>query len=91
MVFPSFSIYNWKKNRVPEGLEDVSKYPDLFAVLLSRGWTETDLEKVAGLNLLRVFRGAEAVESLFLLTTSSFSLYLSFFYRRVGPWSDGCQ
>ncbi|KZS18074.1 Dipeptidase [Daphnia magna] len=49
--------------RVPEGLEDVSKYPDLFALLLSRGWTENELEKVAGLNLLRVFREAEAVRN----------------------------
>ncbi|XP_046461771.1 dipeptidase 1-like [Daphnia pulex] len=47
--------------RTPEGLKDVSEYPNLFAELLARGWAETDLEKVAGLNLLRVFRGAEAV------------------------------
>jgi membrane dipeptidase len=46
---------------VPEGLDDVSKYPDLFAELLARGWSETDLEKVAGWNLLRVFKGTEAV------------------------------
>ncbi|KAI9561086.1 hypothetical protein GHT06_012042 [Daphnia sinensis] len=42
---------------------DVSKYPDLFSLLLSRGWTENELEKVAGLNLLRVFREAEAVRN----------------------------
>jgi len=47
--------------RTPAGLKDVSEYPNLFAELLSRGWAESDLEKVAGLNLLRVFRGAEAV------------------------------
>jgi membrane dipeptidase len=45
-------------------LKDVSEYPNLFAELLSRGWAEADLEKVAGLNLLRVFRGAEAVGTL---------------------------
>lgn len=44
----------------PQGLEDVSKYPDLFAELLRRGWSETDLKKLAGGNLLRAFRGAEA-------------------------------
>ena len=47
--------------RVPTGLEDVSKYPNLFAELLARGWTEPDLEKLAGQNLLRVLRGAEKV------------------------------
>ncbi|XP_046653054.1 dipeptidase 1-like [Daphnia pulicaria] len=48
-------------DKTPEGLKDVSEYPNLFAELLARGWTETDLEKVAGWNLLRVLRGAEAV------------------------------
>ncbi|EFX80770.1 hypothetical protein DAPPUDRAFT_196706 [Daphnia pulex] len=46
---------------VPVGLKDVSEYPNLFAELLARGWAEADLEKIAGLNLLRVLRGAEAV------------------------------
>ncbi len=43
------------------GLEDVSKYPDLFAELARRGWTEADLRKLAGENLLRVMAQAEAV------------------------------
>lgn len=43
--------------RTPRGLEDVSKYPELFAELLRSGkWNVHDLKKVAGLNLLRVFR-----------------------------------
>jgi membrane dipeptidase len=46
---------------VPVGLEDVSKFPDLIAELLRRGWTETDVKKVAGLNTLRVLREAERV------------------------------
>ena len=46
---------------VPVGLEDVSKFPDLLAELLRRGWTETDVKKVAGLNALRVLRNAEQV------------------------------
>ncbi len=44
----------------PEGLEDVSKFPDLFAELIRRGWTDSDLKKLAGQNLLRAMRGAEA-------------------------------
>jgi len=39
----------------------VSKYPDLFAELIRRGWSDADLEKLAGENLLRVMRQAEAV------------------------------
>jgi membrane dipeptidase len=45
----------------PVGLEDVSKYPDLFAELIRRGWSDADLRKVAGENLLRTFARAEAV------------------------------
>ncbi|MCZ6507713.1 MAG: membrane dipeptidase, partial [Acidobacteria bacterium] len=46
---------------VPLGLEDVSKMPDLLVELLERGYTEGDLEKVSGLNLLRVMRRNEEV------------------------------
>ncbi|MCC5913215.1 MAG: dipeptidase [Balneolaceae bacterium] len=44
---------------LPEGLEDVTTYPDLFAELLKRGYTEEELQKIAGLNMLRVLRGVE--------------------------------
>src|SRR6266576_1999042 len=46
---------------VPVGLEDVSKFPDLIAELLRRGWSEADVQKVAGLNMLRVLRDAERI------------------------------
>lgn len=45
----------------PQGLEDVSKFPALTAELLRRGWKDADVEKVIGLNLLRVMRQAERV------------------------------
>jgi membrane dipeptidase len=45
----------------PSGLEDVSKYPDLFAELIRRGWSDADLRKLAGENILRAMRQAEAV------------------------------
>ncbi len=48
-------------DEVPVGLEDVSKFPDLIAELLRRGWSELDVKKVAGLNTLRVLRAAERV------------------------------
>jgi membrane dipeptidase len=41
------------------GLEDVSRYPELFAELVRRGWTEEALAKLARGNLLRVMRQAE--------------------------------
>jgi membrane dipeptidase len=45
----------------PRGLEDVSKFPALTAELLRRGWKDADVEKVIGLNVLRVMRRAEQV------------------------------
>jgi len=49
--------------RLPEGLEDVSKFPYLFEELLKRGWEEEDLKKLAGLNFLRVFREVEDLKN----------------------------
>jgi len=43
------------------GLEDVSKYPALFAELAHRGWSEASLKKLAGENVLRAFARAEVV------------------------------
>ena len=46
---------------VVKGLEDVSKYPDLFAELVRRGWSDADLRKLAGENILRAMERAEGV------------------------------
>lgn len=47
---------------MPQGLEDVSTYPTLFAELIATGkWTVDDLKKLAGLNFLRVFQEVERV------------------------------
>jgi len=48
---------------VVQGLEDVSAFPALFAELARRGWSDADLKKLAGENLLRVFGQAEAVSA----------------------------
>jgi membrane dipeptidase len=48
---------------VVEGLEDVSKYPMLIAELSRRGWTEADLRKLAGENVLRAMTRAEQVSA----------------------------
>jgi membrane dipeptidase len=44
----------------PEGLNDVSTFPRLTAELLRRGWSDVDVRKVIGGNMLRAMRGAEA-------------------------------
>jgi membrane dipeptidase len=45
----------------PIGLEDVSRFPYLFAELVRRGFSERDLEKMSSKNMLRVLRRVEAV------------------------------
>jgi membrane dipeptidase len=44
-----------------KGLNDVSTYPALFAELIHRGWSDDDLRKLAGENVLRVLTKAEEV------------------------------
>jgi membrane dipeptidase len=46
---------------VVQGLEDVSTYPKLIAELLRRGYTDDDIKKITGRNILRVLRQAESV------------------------------
>jgi membrane dipeptidase len=46
---------------VVQGLEDVASYPRLFAELARRGWSDEDLRKLAGENVLRAFETAERV------------------------------
>ena len=50
-------------SEVVQGLEDVATYPALFAELVHRGWTDADLKKLAGENVLRVLSRAEAVSA----------------------------
>lgn len=45
----------------PEGLDGADKYPALFIELARRGWSDMNLEKLSGSNLLRALRGAESV------------------------------
>jgi membrane dipeptidase len=43
----------------PEGLDDVSKFPNLTRALLEKGYSAEDIRKIYGGNLLRVMRGVE--------------------------------
>ena len=47
----------------PPGMNSVSGYPLIFAELIRRGWSDKDLAKLAGGNILRVLRRAEAVSA----------------------------
>jgi len=44
----------------PDGLEDVSTFPALLEELSRRGWSEDDLAKLSGENMLRAMRDAES-------------------------------
>jgi len=45
---------------LPEGMTGVDAYPRILAALMDAGWTEADIRKIAGENLLRVMRAVEA-------------------------------
>ena len=72
---------------MPEGLEDVSRYPNLFLELAERGWSEEDLGKLAGNNIIRVFKQVEEVQSKIVdsqkLRLPLASIYLDSFYPSV--------
>ena len=46
---------------LPEGMDGVDAYPRLFLELVKRGWSDADLAKLAGRNILRVMEAAEKV------------------------------
>ncbi|MDY7091493.1 MAG: dipeptidase [Acidobacteriota bacterium] len=54
------SDYDGVGPTLPEGLKDVSQYPNLVRVLLERGYSEEDLGKLLGGNSLRVWEQVEA-------------------------------
>ncbi len=53
------SDYDGVGDSLPEGLKDVSSYPNLVRGLLERGYSEDDIRKILGENLLRVWRTVE--------------------------------
>lgn len=63
----------WGMPDGPIGLEDVSGFPRLFAALICRGWSDEDLRKLAGENLLRVMRQVETVAARLQRETSASS------------------
>ena len=57
------SDYDGVGDSLPTGLKDVSSYPNLAHGLLRRGYSDEDIAKVLGINLLRVWRAVEAVSA----------------------------
>lgn len=55
------SDYDGVGDSLPIGLKDVSTYPNLVEGLLRRGYSDADIRKILGENLLRVWREVEAV------------------------------
>ena len=55
------SDYDGTGNELPDGLGDVSTFPALLVELSKRGWSESDLRKVAGENVLRVMSENERI------------------------------
>ncbi len=53
------SDYDGVGDSLPVGLKDVSTYPNLVRGLLARGYSEADIEKILGENLLRLWREIE--------------------------------
>jgi membrane dipeptidase len=49
---------------MPSGLEDVSKLPAITAMLRQRGWSDENLHKLLGENVLRVLRVSESAEPM---------------------------
>ena len=54
------SDYDGVGDSLPVGLKDVSTFPNLVAGLLQRGYSEVDIAKILGGNLMRVWRQVEA-------------------------------
>jgi membrane dipeptidase len=56
------SDYDGVGDTLPDGLENVTTYPALLAELMRRGWTDADIAKLAGGNVLRAMEAAERVK-----------------------------
>jgi membrane dipeptidase len=67
------------------GLEDVSTYPSLFAELARRGWSDADLRKLAGENVLRVLKRAEVVAARLQKEKKPSTATIEQLDRRVQP------
>ncbi|MBC8088038.1 MAG: membrane dipeptidase [Phycisphaerae bacterium] len=68
-----------------QGLEDVSRYPELLAELVKRGWTDTEIRGVAGENVLRALTRAEAVSARLRATRPASTKTIQQLDRKITP------
>ena len=62
--------YGAKGDGLVTGLEDVAKYPELIAELIRRGWSDMNIAKLAGKNIMRVFKAVEKTSKALKKTTA---------------------
>ncbi|MEZ5402447.1 MAG: dipeptidase [Bryobacteraceae bacterium] len=55
------SDFDGVSGMVPRGMEDVSKYPAIVRGLMARGYSDEEIRKIMGMNLIRVMKANEAV------------------------------
>jgi len=67
------------------GLEDVSKYPDLLAELVKRGWSDKEIRGVASDNIMRVLTRAETVSARLTKERPASTKTIQQLDRRVTP------
>jgi len=65
------SDYDGVGPTLPEGLKDVSEYPNLIAELLERGYTEEEIQKICSGNIFRVWNEVIEVANNMQSTTSN--------------------
>lgn len=70
---------------VVQGLEDVSKYPELLAELIKRGWTDKEIRGLAGENVLRALSRAEVVSARLRATRPASTKTIQQLDRKVTP------
>jgi membrane dipeptidase len=70
---------------VVQGLEDVSQFPDLLAELMRRGWSDKEIEGVAGENVLRALAQAEAVSRRLRAARPASTKTIQELDRRITP------
>jgi membrane dipeptidase len=63
------SDFDGTGNELPDGLGDVATYPQLMAELMRRGWSDANIAKLAGGNILRVMAGAEKTAASMAVVT----------------------
>lgn len=67
------------------GLEDVSKYPELLAELIKRGWSDKEIRGVAGENVLRALGRAEVVSARLRAARPASTKTIQQLDRKVSP------